>query len=82
MAQISPQAANYVQQLDPTWYKVGLIQHTCSCGRFQYNEVPCGHTIAVVRAAERGATRDFVPCDLTALSLRVAYAVPMAPVAL
>ena len=62
------------------WYNVDRLQHTCRCGHFQYNEVPCGHAIAVIRAAEHGAPRDFVPYNLTVPSLRAAYAAPMAPV--
>ena len=62
------------------WYNVDLLQHTCSCAHFQYNEVPCGHAIAVIRALEHGAPRDFVPYNLTLPLLRAAYAVPMAPV--
>ena len=60
------------------WYNVDLLQHTCSCGHFQFNEVPCGHAIAVIRVVEHGAPRDFVPYNLTIPSLRSAYAVPMA----
>ena len=38
-------------------------------------------TPLVMRAAERGAPRDFIPYNLTFSSLYDAYAVPMVPVA-
>ena len=62
------------------WHNnVDLLQHTCSCGRFQYSGVYCGHTIAVIRAAERGAPQGFVLYNLTVPSLCAAY-IPVAPV--
>ena len=30
-------------------YIVNLNTRMCSCGRFQYHEIPCGHAIAVLR---------------------------------
>jgi len=30
------------------WYQVDLLRRTCSCGRFQYHDIPCGHTGLVV----------------------------------
>ena len=45
-----------------------------------YNEVLCGHAIAVIWAVEHGAHLNFVPYNLTVLSFRAGYAVPMRPV--
>ena len=31
------------------WYQVDLLQRICTCGRFQYNDIPCGHAVAVIQ---------------------------------
>ena len=31
------------------WYAVDLLVRTCSCGRFQCNNIPCGHAVAVIQ---------------------------------
>jgi hypothetical protein len=69
------------------WYAVDLHQRTCSCGRFQYNDVPCGHAIAVIqgfRAAgnedPQRSARDFVSYNLTVAALKATYARVIPPV--
>jgi len=69
------------------WYAVDLQQRTCSCGRFQYNDVPCGHAIAVIQgfhvAANEGpqrSARDFVSFNLTVAALKGTYARVIPPV--
>ena len=29
-----------LQKFSGRWYAVDLLAHTCSCGRFQYNDIP------------------------------------------
>jgi len=41
-------------------YFVNLAEHTCSCGRFQINDIPCGHAVALIYKL-RGHPRDFIP---------------------
>jgi len=69
------------------WYAVDLQQHTCSCGQFQYNDVPCGHAIAVIQGfcvtANEGpqrSARDFVSYNLTVAALKATYARVIPPV--
>ena len=63
------------------WYAVDLHRRTCSCGRFGYNDVPCGHAIAVIQgfraAGNEGpqrSARDFVSYNLTVAALKATYA--------
>jgi hypothetical protein len=70
------------------WYVVDLEARTCTCGHFQFNDVPCGHAIAVIEykpavTPEGGArrpARDFVAYNLTVPAFRATYAAPMPPV--
>jgi zinc finger SWIM domain-containing protein 3 len=41
-------------------YFVDLAAHTCSCGPFQVNGIPCGHATALIHRL-RGHPRDFIP---------------------
>jgi hypothetical protein len=62
------------------WYVVDLEEHTCSCGRFQFHDVPCGHAIAIIQAANRGAPRNFIPYNLTVAAMIATYATAMPPI--
>ena len=68
------------------WYVVDLLASTCTCGYFQYNDIPCGHAIAVIQeyhnpaGGQRHSAREFIPCNLTLEAFKAAYAEPMLPV--
>ena len=68
------------------WYVVDLLASTCTCGHFQYNDIPCGHAIAVIQeyrdpaGDQRRSARDFIPYNLTLETFKAAYAEPMLPV--
>ena len=55
---------------------------TCSCGRFQHDDVPCGHAIAVIQGyhdptgGPRRSVRDFVAYNLTVPAFRATCAAP------
>ena len=63
-----------------------MLARTCSCGRFQHDDVPCGHAIAVIQGYHDPAggphrsIRDFVAYNLTVPAFRATYATPMPPV--
>jgi hypothetical protein len=65
------------------WYVVDLEARTCTCGHFQFNDVPCGHAIAVIQTyrdpagGPRRSAREFVAYNLTVPAFRATYAVPM-----
>ena len=48
------------------WYAVGLLTSTCTCGHFQYNDIPCGHAIVVIQTyrdpagGQRRSAREFI----------------------
>ena len=64
-------------------YAVDLLARTCSCGRFQHDDVPCGHATAVIRGYHDPAgglhrsVRDFVAHNLTVPAFRATYTAPM-----
>jgi hypothetical protein len=41
-------------------YFVDLTKPMCTCGRFQVNDIPCGHAIACLRRLNQ-APRDYIP---------------------
>jgi hypothetical protein len=41
-------------------YVVDLTKSTCTCGRFQVNDIPCGHAIACLRVLNQ-APREHIP---------------------
>ena len=63
-----------------------LLARTCTCGYFQYNDIPCGHAIAVIQTyqdpagGQRRSARDFVSYNLTPEAFKATYVEPMLPV--
>ena len=55
----------------------------CLC---QYNDIPCGHAIAVMQTyqvpagGQRRSARDFIPYNLTLEAFKATYVEPMLPV--
>ena len=68
------------------WYVVDLLASTCTCGHFQYNDIPCGNAIAVIQTYRDPAggqcrsAREFIPYNLTLEAFKATYAEPMLPV--
>ena len=66
--------------------KTAALARTCSCGRFQHGDVPCGHATAIIpgyrdpTGGPRRSVRDFVAYNLTVPAFRATYAVPMPPI--
>ena len=68
------------------WYVVDLEAHTCTCHHFQYDDIPCGHAVAVIQtyrspegALARRSARDFVSYNLTLAAFRATYDGPVMP---
>jgi len=38
-----------VHAFSGNWYQVDLVQWICACGRFKYNDIPCGHATVVIQ---------------------------------
>lgn len=59
---------------------VDLAQRSCTCGRWQEVENPCGHTlVAVKRLPERGSTLGpFLPASFATATWAAAYATALA----
>ena len=61
------------------WYVVDLLARTCTCGHFQYNDIPCGHAIAVIQTyqdpagSQRLSARDFVSYNFTLEPFKATY---------
>ena len=68
------------------WYVVDLLARTCTCGHFQYNDIPCGHAIAVIQTYQDPAggqcrsARDCVSNNLTLEAFKATYIEPILPV--
>jgi hypothetical protein len=58
---------------------VNLAEHTCSYGRFQFNDIPCGHAVALIYKL-RGHPRDFIPRFFSLETYRDTYRENMRPV--
>ena len=64
-------------------YAVDLLARTCSCGRFQHDDVPCGHTPAVIQGYHgpsgglHRSVRDFVAHNLKVTAFRATYTAPV-----
>ena len=68
------------------WYVVDLDARTCTCGHFQYDDIPCRHAVAVIQnyrspdgAQARRSARDFVTYNLTLAAFRTTYDGPVMP---
>jgi len=68
------------------WYAVDLQERTRSCGWFQYNDIPCGHAVAVIQGFHAPveepprSARDFVAYNLTIAAFKATYVEAMPPV--
>jgi hypothetical protein len=60
-------------------YTVNLDKHTCTCGRFQVNEIPCGHAVALINKL-RLSPRDFIPEFFSLQTYRDTYSTNLLPV--
>ena len=62
------------------WYVIDLLESACTCGHFQYNDIPCRHAIAVVQehhdpaGGQCRSVRQFIPYNLTLEAFKAAYA--------
>ena len=75
-----------VLSMSGKWYVVDLEARTCTCGHFQYDDIPCGHAVAVIQtyrnpdgAQARRSARDFVAFNLTLAAFRATYDGPAMP---
>ena len=75
-----------VLSMSGKWYVVDLEARTCTCGHFQYDDIPCGHAVAVIQnyrspddAQARRSARDFVAYNLTLAAFRATYDDPVMP---
>ncbi|KAH0735706.1 hypothetical protein KY285_011413 [Solanum tuberosum] len=62
----------------PKWYIVNLNTKMCSCGRFQNDEIPCGHGIAVLRYRRLHET-DYCSPFYSLKNFQDTYAIPVEP---
>ena len=68
------------------WYQVDLLQRICTCGRFQYNDIPCGHAVAVIQRyrppppTTQCNARDYIARNLTFAAMNAIYTQVMPPV--
>ena len=64
------------------WY-VDLLASTCTCGHFQYSDIPRGHAIAVIQTYRDPAggqcrsAREFIPYSFTLEAFKATCAEPM-----
>ena len=75
-----------VLSMSGKWYVVDLEARTCTCGHFQFDDIPCGHAVAVIQtyrspdgAQARRSARDFVAFNLTLTAFRATYDGPVMP---
>ena len=75
-----------VLSMQGKWYVVDLEARTCTCGHFQYDDILCGHAIAVIQtyrsldgAQAHCSARDFVLYNLTLAAFRATYDGPVMP---
>jgi hypothetical protein len=67
-------------------YHVDLLRRTCSCGRFQYHHIPCGHAVAVIQQFRPPAPspqrnpRDYIPYNLTVAAMVATYSQSLPPI--
>ncbi|KAH0749468.1 hypothetical protein KY290_028700 [Solanum tuberosum] len=62
----------------PKRYIVNLNTKMCSCGRFQNDEIPCGHGIAVLRYRRLHET-DYCSPFYSLKNFQDTYAIPVEP---
>ena len=68
------------------WYVVDLLASTCTCRHFQYDDIPCGHAIAVIQTyrdpagGQRRSVREFISYNFTFEAFKAICAGPMRPV--
>jgi SWIM zinc finger len=55
---------------------VDIAAGTCSCGRYQENEVPCGHGVAFIYK-QRHNLANYLPAALSQETWAATYATPM-----
>ena len=67
-------------------YVVDLEARTCTCGQYQYGDMPCGHAVAIIQncrspdgAQARRSNRDFVAYNLTLAAFRATHDGPIMP---
>ena len=62
-----------------TQFTVCLHQRTCTCGRFQLDELPCPHALAVLKIKHTGYEK-YYSAYYTRKNLLLTYEVQMDPV--
>jgi len=60
-------------------YVVDLEARTCTCGRFEINDIPCGHAVSLILRL-RKQPRDYIPKVFTLETYRWTYMRDMHPV--
>jgi hypothetical protein len=58
--QMSDEQHGIVTSFSDTKFLVDLVACTCTCGRYQVNDIPCGHAVACIIKLQK-EPRNYIP---------------------